>query len=79
VRPERAQEISETLIMGMRLIGRGIDRRVFQARFGQDLLEIHGAAIEKYAAAGLLEVTDERVLFTDRGRLLSNMVLREFV
>jgi oxygen-independent coproporphyrinogen-3 oxidase len=79
VRPERAQEISETLIMGMRLIGRGIDRRVFQARFGQDLLEIHGAAIERYAAAGLLVVTDERVLFTDRGRLLSNMVLREFV
>jgi oxygen-independent coproporphyrinogen-3 oxidase len=79
VRVERAQEISETLIMGMRLIGRGIDRREFQVRFGQDLLDIHGAVINKYATAGLLTVTAERVLFTERGRLLSNMVLREFV
>lgn len=75
----REQEISETLIMGMRLIGRGIDRREFSARFGQDLLEIHGASIRRYAEAGLLDVSAERVMFTERGRLLSNMVLREFV
>lgn len=76
---EREQEISETLIMGMRLIGRGIDRREFSERFGQDLLDIHGTAIRRYAEAGLLDVSDERVMFTERGRLLSNMVLREFV
>lgn len=75
----RDQEISETLIMGMRLIGRGIDRREFKARFGQDLLEIYGAVIQHYTEAGLLEVSAERVMLTERGRLLSNMVLREFV
>lgn len=75
----RDQEISETLIMGMRLIGRGIDRREFRARFGQDLLEIHGATIQHYADQGLLDVSAERVMLTGRGRLLSNVVLREFV
>lgn len=79
VRVDRAQEISETLIMGMRLIGRGIERQAFHDRFGSDLLELHGEALSRFEALGLVMISDERVLLTERGRLLSNMVLREFV
>lgn len=76
---DRSQEISETLIMGLRLIGRGIDRSAFEARFGQDLLNLHGDAIQRFVELGLLEVSATNVMLTSRGRLLSNTVLREFV
>jgi oxygen-independent coproporphyrinogen-3 oxidase len=76
---DRTAEISETLIMGMRLTQKGIIRAEFIERFGIDLLDLHHDVIEKYRGYGLLSVDDERIRLTDAGRLLSNMVLREFV
>jgi oxygen-independent coproporphyrinogen-3 oxidase len=76
---DRAGEMSETLIMGMRLTQEGIPRAEFAHRFGTDLLDVHGNAIRKYVEHGLLSVDDERVKLTDAGRLLSNLILREFV
>ncbi len=76
---DRAGEISETLIMGMRLTREGISREGFVRRFGVDLLDIHGDTIRKYAEHGLLSVDSARVRLTDAGRLLSNVVFREFV
>jgi oxygen-independent coproporphyrinogen-3 oxidase len=75
----QAQEISETLIMGMRLIGRGIDRQAFRERFAVDLLDLHGPALRRFEGQGLVTVDDARVMLTERGRMLSNRVLREFV
>jgi coproporphyrinogen III oxidase-like Fe-S oxidoreductase len=65
--------------MGMRLTQKGILRAEFAERFGVDLLDLHHDVIEKYRSYGLLSVDDERIKLTDAGRLLSNMVLREFV
>lgn len=76
---DRAGEITETLIMGMRLTQEGIPRRGFVERFGVDLLDVYGDSIRMHAEHGLLTVDDERVRLTDAGRLLSNLVLREFV
>jgi oxygen-independent coproporphyrinogen-3 oxidase len=76
---DMAGKISETLIMGMRLTQEGIPRAAFAERFGRDLLDVHGDVIRKYAGHGLLSVDDERVRLTDAGRLLSNMIFREFV
>lgn len=76
---DTAGKISETLIMGMRLTQEGIPRAAFAERFGRDLLDVHGDVIRKYAGHGLLSVDDERVRLTDAGRLLSNMIFREFV
>lgn len=76
---DRDAEIAETLIMGLRLTQEGIKRAVFQGRFGADLLAIHGETIERFRQGGLLDVTDERVSLTDKGRLLSNMIFRELV
>jgi oxygen-independent coproporphyrinogen-3 oxidase len=75
----RDREISDTLIMGLRLTQEGILREGFQLRFGVDILELYGPTIDKYRGFGLLSVDDERVCLTDRGRLLSNVILREFV
>ena len=75
----RDGEISETLIMGLRLTQRGIDRHIFAERFGADLLDIHGGTIQRFADHGLLSVDDERVRLTEPGRLLSNVIFRELV
>ena len=75
----RAGEMAETLIMGMRLTQEGIPRVAFAERFGVDLLDVHGDVIRKFAGHGLLSVDDERVRLTDAGRLLSNLIFREFV
>lgn len=75
----RDAEIAETLIMGLRLTQRGIQRPEFVRRFGVDLLDLHGGAIRRYAEHGLLNVSAERVRLTEQGRLLSNMIFRELV
>jgi oxygen-independent coproporphyrinogen III oxidase len=75
----REAEISETLIMGLRLTQAGIERATFKDRFGEDLLAIHGPVIERYKQFGLLYVDDDVVRITQQGRLLSNMVFRELV
>jgi oxygen-independent coproporphyrinogen-3 oxidase len=76
---DTANEISETLMMGLRLTQRGIVRDEFQQRFDIDLLELHGETLRKYADYGLLEIDDETVRLTQAGRLLSNAIFRELV
>lgn len=72
-------DMAETLMMGMRLTQTGIDRAVFAQRFGKDLLDIHGEPLLRFAEQGLVQIDDQRVRLTDRGRLLSNIVFRELV
>jgi oxygen-independent coproporphyrinogen III oxidase len=72
-------EIAETLIMSLRLTREGVNRAVFAARFGTDLLAVHPVTIDEYARRGLLQVDDERVRLTKQGRLLSNLIFRELV
>ncbi len=76
---DRSAEISETLIMGLRLTQEGINRKTFVQRFGIDLVELHQEVIEKYVNYGLLHVDTEVVRITQQGRLLSNMIFRELV
>jgi oxygen-independent coproporphyrinogen III oxidase len=76
---EADDEISETLIMSLRLTREGVNRAAFAQRFGADLLTIHPDTIDEYAQRGLLYVDDERVRLTEQGRLLSNLIFRELV
>lgn len=79
VRVDRETEISETLMMGLRLTQEGIRRTAFRQRFGVDLLELHAEAIEKFVNYGLLYVDDDVVRITSAGRFLSNAIIREFI
>ncbi len=76
---DRVGQISETLIMGMRLTQEGIPRTEFIERFGEDFLDLYRDVIRKYEGYGLLSVDDERIRLTEAGRLLSNVIFREFV
>lgn len=72
-------EMSETIMMGLRLTQEGIERADFQARFGVDLVTLHQATIDKFVRRGLLYVDDVRVRLTEQGRFVSNAILRELV
>ncbi|MCX7838338.1 MAG: radical SAM family heme chaperone HemW [Anaerolineae bacterium] len=69
----RELEMAETLLLGLRL-NVGVAFADFYARFGEDARARYAQQFEQARALGLLEVTDERVRLTRRGRLLSNQV-----
>lgn len=75
----RDGEITDTLLMGLRLTGSGINRHEFQQRFGEDVMDARGEILARHAATGLLEVSPERVRLTTEGRLLSNLIFRDLV
>jgi oxygen-independent coproporphyrinogen-3 oxidase len=75
----RHAEITDTLLMGLRLTQEGIRRDVFVERFGEDLLDVHGTLVERFVEVGLLQVDATAVRLTSKGRLMSNMIFRELV
>ena len=73
----RSQEISETLILGLRLMD-GVPKESFRQRFGIELCELYGQEIAYLVQADLLEDTDDCIRLTKRGRLLGNEVFARF-
>lgn len=69
---------AEALFLGMRLM-RGIDLRRYRESFGVDLLDEHGADLDRFCKAGLLEFDGDLIRLTRNGALLSNEVFAAFV
>jgi oxygen-independent coproporphyrinogen III oxidase len=83
---DRSAEISETMMMGLRLLREGVSDRSFERRFGQTLEQVFGSKIERLVGLGLLEwiedglVDSDQVLrLTKKGRLLGNQAFVEFI
>lgn len=70
--------MAEFMILGLRLTD-GISRKEFRRRFQNDLQDVFGGILQKYAAAGLLHNGEDRVFLTRRGRSLANVVMMEFL
>jgi oxygen-independent coproporphyrinogen-3 oxidase len=75
----RDDEMGETMMMGLRLVGEGVADADFRARFGLGLEERYGKELRELKTRGLIEWNGERVRLSRGGRLLGNMVFREFV
>lgn len=69
---------AEALFLGMRLM-RGIDLRRYRDSFGIDLRDEHGADLDRFCKAGLLEFDGDLIRLTRNGALLSNEVFAAFV
>jgi oxygen-independent coproporphyrinogen III oxidase len=69
---------AEALFLGMRLM-RGIDVRRYRESFGVDLRDEHGADLDRFCKAGLLEFDGDLIKLTRTGALLSNEVFAAFV
>ena len=72
-------EISETIMMGMRLVKQGIKLDEFQKRFNVSLLEIRKEAIHELSNLGLIEITQNALRITTKGRFISNRILRDLI
>jgi oxygen-independent coproporphyrinogen III oxidase len=69
---------AEALFLGMRLM-QGIDVRRYRESFGVDLRDEHGADLERFREAGLVEFDGDLIRLTRSGALLSNEVFAAFV
>ena len=79
---DRATEIGETMMMGLRLTQAGVSRSEFLQRFGERLEDLFRAEIQDLLQLGLLEWagSDQDVLrLTPGGRLLGNQVFYRFI
>ncbi len=74
----REDKISEFMIMGLRKTD-GVSKSEFSMRFGSEINELFGDAIERFKKLGLLVENEDRIFLTPEGVNLSNSVLCEFV
>ena len=73
-----AIDIGETMMMGMRL-NAGVSHKRFERRFGAPLNIIFSRELDRLVSLNLIEITDEGVQLSDKGRLLGNEVFAEFI
>ena len=72
------EQMFESLMMGMRLSS-GLDRKLFQRRYGVDVFEVWPKAIEKERNLGMIALSENALACTKRGYVLLNSVLEEFL
>lgn len=71
--------MAETMILGLRLVQEGVRFADFRQRFRRDVREVYGVQLAELRELGLLEMDDEAVRLTPRGRLLGNEVFQRFL
>jgi oxygen-independent coproporphyrinogen-3 oxidase len=80
---DRALEMGETMMMGLRLLEEGVAMARFEARFGVPMEAVYGAEIDRLVARGLLARVPadapRRIRLTVRGHLLGNQVFAAFL
>ncbi|MEQ1924372.1 MAG: coproporphyrinogen-III oxidase family protein [Pyrinomonadaceae bacterium] len=69
---------SEYVFLGLRL-EEGIDLHQYTERFGEDLIARYRDEIERLRDSGLVEIADDRIKLTRKGKLFSNEVFAVFV
>lgn len=74
----REDKIIETMILGLRL-KEGISTLEFEERFGEPLHNIYNEELKKLNKQGLIEIDSQQIALTDRGMVLANDVLAEFI
>ena len=69
---------AEALVMGLRM-SVGINRRSIETRFGVNLTDLCGEALNRYEEQGLLEMDEEIIRLTDRAYFVSNAIFRDII
>ena len=71
--------MSETMLLGLRLLRTGVNAEAFSRRHGTSLTDAYGDVIELAIRRNLIERTPGGVRLTRQGLMLSNDVTAEFV
>jgi oxygen-independent coproporphyrinogen-3 oxidase len=72
-------EMSETLMLGLRLLDEGVSFDQFEKRFGLPLREKYACQVEELTELGLIQASEKRLRLSGRGRLLGNQVFLKFL
>jgi len=72
------ERTAEALFMGLR-VREGVDVMRLSERYGVDVVARYREALAQHVQAGLIELGESRWRLTDRGRLMSNVVMAVFV
>lgn len=75
---DRQAHMEEYCFLGLRTAA-GIDKNLFQQKFGVDLLTVYGKTIEKLVAQDLLQHTAKGIALTPLGMKYGNQVFGEFL
>lgn len=70
--------MEEFIFLGLRM-NEGISIEKFKENFGSTIESIYSEQIKKFQEEKLLEISDGRLKFTERGMDVSNYVLSEFL
>ena len=73
------EQMSEMVILGLRLLQEGIANQAFYNKFYFDIQEIYGEQIESLIKKELLIWQGDSLKLTHKGRFLSNQVFVEFI
>ena len=76
---DRATEMAETMMMGLRLVQEGVPDRAFRQRFGVSIEAAFPREIHELRTQGLVEWSQGRLRLTARGKMFGNRVFMRFV
>lgn len=73
-----SEQISDTLMMGMRL-SEGININDFEKTFGKSITSLFNDEINKLSKLNLIDINETHIKLSNKGRLLGNEVFQEFI
>lgn len=73
------EKMSEFVILGLRMVQKGISLSEFKARFGREFYDVFGTQTDKFAKMNMLKVCGDRIKLTDKATYVCNSILCEFV
>jgi oxygen-independent coproporphyrinogen-3 oxidase len=76
--PDVRREMSETAFLALRL-RKGLDIAAWEARFGVDIMDVFGDAIEETQSIGLTELVDGRLRLRDEAVLVGDEAFLRFL
>jgi oxygen-independent coproporphyrinogen-3 oxidase len=76
---DHATSMAETMLLGLRLLDKGVQSTAFEARHGVGLDAVYGPVIDELVGIDLLQRTATGVRLTSRGLLLANDVIARFL
>lgn len=74
----RDDAMAETMFLGLRR-KHGVSISGFKNRFDIDIMDVYGYVIEIQRQAGLLCIKDDEIFLTEKGNLISNICLAEYL
>ncbi len=76
---EPAVSRGETMMLGLRLLYEGIEQARFAQCYGAPIAHFFADALAEAEAKGLITIDAQRICLTQRGRFLSNQVMKLFL